>query len=166
MNVDSLPSPKLLRQLLKYEPETGKLFWRTRFNGREAFTYTDKGYRRGAVFGRMLRAHRVAWAIYYGEWPKDEIDHINGDKSDNRICNLRDVNRAENTHNLPLSPRNKTGHVGLFFDKKRQKWQSRIMVGGSHKHLGYFSTKPEAIAARQAAQKILGYHPNHGRPPA
>jgi hypothetical protein len=95
-----LPSPDLLRKLLRYEPETGKLFWRERdreffksdrdykvwnirFAGKEAFTASDCGYKTGKVFGKTYRAHRIIWALQTGAWPRDEIDHIDQDKSNN-----------------------------------------------------------------------------------
>lgn len=118
-------TPEILRQLLRYEPETGKLFWLERgpkwfsdkpvgqqhnanawnakYAGKEAFTSVGfNGYRQGSVFRQGMNLHRVAWAIHHGEWP-DHIDHINRDRLDNRICNLRSVTKAENAKNL--SPR-------------------------------------------------------------
>lgn len=112
-----LPSPEVLRQLLRYEPDTGKLFWlhraadlfpsksaakswNARFAGAEALaTDNGQGYLAGRINGRPLKAHRVVWAISYGEWPIGEIDHINGNPGDNRIANLRAVGRTENTRN-------------------------------------------------------------------
>lgn len=101
-------TPDLLRTLLRYDPDTGRLFWlersadidprrpfRIRFNdhtsGNEAFTSDDgNGYRQGKVLGKKMRGHRVAWAIFYGKWPEGDLRHRNGVRSDNRIANLRD----------------------------------------------------------------------------
>ena len=95
---DSTPSPDLLRELLRYEPDTGKLFWRerpiemftadrhmnawnARYKNHEAFTADDgKGYRQGKIFNKATKAHRVIWTIHYGAWPDDQIDHITASK--------------------------------------------------------------------------------------
>lgn len=179
-----LPSPKLLRKILRYDSETGKLFWRartidmfqhakvpeqvfkswkTRFQGKEAFTAIRDGYRIGIINQKRLSAHRVAWAIYHGEWPSDEIDHINGNRSDNRIENLRAVSRAENTRNRKLRSDNKSGVHGVYFIASIGKWAARINVNKKERHLGTFETKVEAIKARKEAEESAGYHTNHGR---
>ncbi len=106
----TLPCPTLLRQLLRYEPDTGKLFWlyrpdglkkwNTRYADKEAFTCTDAyGYRIGNLQKVGLKAHRVIWAMVHGEWPEHDIDHINGCRSDNRLVNLRHATRAQNLSN-------------------------------------------------------------------
>jgi hypothetical protein len=181
-----LPSPELLRKLLRYEPDTGRLFWRKRtpdmfegqsrnaqdccnawnnkFAGREAFTsISGKGYNSGAIFGRNYRAHRVIWAIFHGEWPRGQIDHINGNPSDNRIKNLRDVTNEENHRNMKTRSDNTSGVMGVFFYKTRKKWEAYIKTDGRKKHLGYFANIDDAIAARKAAEIKYGYHKNHGR---
>lgn len=106
--------PAELVNLLAYDPDSGRLFWlprlppifpiskdnsifNKRYAGTEAFRTQDKyGYRMGRILGRAYKAHRVGWAIHTGAWPVGDIDHIDGDPSNNRICNLRDVSRAEN----------------------------------------------------------------------
>ena len=185
MTAKNLPSPELLRKLLRYEPATGKLYWRERtpdmfvdgkyaaersckawnskFVDKEAFTASRNGYLHGAIFDRLYSAHRVIWAISYCKWPSNQIDHINGDRSDNRIKNLRSVSHAENTRNRRTSEVNTTGVMGVYWYKSRKKWYARIMFDGKNKHLGYFSNKADAIAARKAAEAKYGFHPNHGR---
>ena len=134
-----LPSIDTLRKLLRYEPETGKLFWLIRtadlFNdgyrsaagtcanwnakyaGKEALTSLNgNGYRQGFIFNKHFVAHRVAWALHYGVWPENEIDHINHDRADNRILNLRDVSRRENSINSKPSANNTSGFNGVHFD--------------------------------------------------
>lgn len=183
-----LPTPEVLRQLLRYEADTGKLFWiekseesvaserqstrqriarnwNARFSGREAFTAISKrGYHVGVLECRRLYAHRVAWAIYYGVWPTDMIDHINGDPLDNRICNLREVSCGENLRNQRLHDRNKTGHHGVWFDKRRNAYQVYITHNGTRIRLGRKRDLQEAIALRRAAEAKYGFHENHGRP--
>lgn len=182
-----LPTPDELRQLLRYEPETGKLFWRERNRtyfqsttpagkvrlwnemnaGREAFTSVDwSGHMYGRILGRHFSTHRVAWAIYYGAWPSGVIDHINGDPTDNRINNLRDVTPLENSRNGPLAPKNTSGVTGVYFNKKSQKWRAYIGLKNKQVNLGMFEDFETAAEARKRAEKELGYHPNHGSRPA
>lgn len=174
-------TPKEMRKLLRYERETGKLFWlerpremfpderawkiwNTRYAGKEAFTADNgNGYRRGAVFDKMYRAHRVIWAIHTGAWPDDHIDHINGVRDDNRIDNLRAVSHAENQKNCRGRKDNTSGVMGVHWYKRRGAWQAYIKVAGKNKHLGYFKSKEDAIAARAAAEIEYGFHENHGR---
>lgn len=178
-----LPSTEMLRKLLRYDPETGKLFWKNRsvdmfsegkqpvemtcfhwnrtWGGKEAFTANDgNGYKQGRIFSRGYRAHRVIWAIVYGYWP-NEVDHINGIRSDNRICNLRDVDRADNCRNISMRSNNTSGAVGVSWDKYYGKWHSRIR----DIHIGYYDEFDDAVEARRLAELEHGFHPNHGRLP-
>jgi len=103
-------------------------------------------------------AHRVAWALHYGEWPKHEIDHINGNKRDNRIQNLRDVPHLLNQRNRGLRADNTSGADGVSW-MKAGFW--RVTVAG--KYLGIFKDFEAAVAARKSAEQAHGYHVNHGR---
>lgn len=173
-------STEIVRELLRYEPETGRLFWlprdikwfdgnkyaadrcwkswNARDAGTEAFTSTNSnGYRSGAILRRTHLAHRVIWALVHGEWP-EEIDHINGIRDDNRLVNLRSVTRSENTKNLSRQTRNGTGIIGVTVQKNR----FRVSVGGGG-YVGLFRTIGEAIEARKVVERRLGYHCNHGR---
>ena len=163
-----------LRTRLRYEPETGKLFWldnedmpsswRTKYVGKEAFTATHhEGYKKGFVLNRDFRAHRVIWALHYGAWPSDKIDHINGVRNDNRIANLRVVSNQDNAKNMGKSSRNKSGVMGVHWHKRKEKWEARIRVDYKSRFLGYFDCIGQAIKARREAEKAYGYHPNHGR---
>lgn len=174
-----LPTPKDLRKVLRYDPQTGKLFWRerdvsmfrdgyrdakgncnnwnARYSGNEACNALSKGYLIGSVFGKRLKAHRVAWAIYYGEWPSHQIDHINGVRNDNRIENLRDVMSSENQKNMKTPSRNTAGHIGVY--AHNGKWRAKI----KNLHIGVFDSIDEAINARKNAQSRFGFHENHGR---
>ena len=181
-----LPSPELLRKLLRYEPETGKLFWRermpdmfrygkqtanhncrrwnSRFAGTEALTAVDRGgYRHGDIFGRKVKAHRVAYAIYYGTWPENEIDHIDGVCDNNRIVNLRAATSTDNKRNQKLSSKNTSGVVGVSWHNPTRKWRAYINDATGRKYLGLFTAKAEAISARKVAEIHFGYHENHGR---
>lgn len=188
MAAKPLPDADLLRQLLRYEPDTGKLFWRERplemfksgGSGQEFYwriwndRYAEqevspmdrpkgsRGYRIVGIFKSKYLFHRIAWKIVTGEDP-DEIDHINGDTADNRWCNLRNVTTAENKRNLAKSTRNRSGCTGVFWNSQFNRWQSFITVGLKTKHLGLHKTKESAIRARKSAEREMGFHPNHGR---
>lgn len=182
----SLPSPELLRKLLRYDADSGTLYWNNRtpdmfedgkrraasicnqWNsknaGNMALTSTcSGGYRIGAVNGVMVRAHRAVWAINFGYWPNMQIDHINGVRSDNRIENLREVCHQDNMRNIKAPSTNTSGHVGITFLKSEGKWKAGISVDGKTKHLGVFQEKSAAISARKDAEAKYGFHENHGR---
>lgn len=178
MTKQILPTPEELRQLLRYEPETGKLFWKERpremftrdrlhlsWNsknaGKEAFTASNRGYRVGRIFDVMQQGHRVVWAVYYGEWPDALVDHINGNKSDNRIDNLRAATKSENGMNRGATRANLVGLKGASWNEKYGKWESRIKAEGRAVFLGYFDTPEEAHAAYASA--VTKYHGEFAR---
>ena len=174
-------TPELLRTLLRYDPKTGKLFWRprlfdmfqtkrafsnwnNRFAEKAAFTARNTGgYFVGTIFGRSYLAHRVIWAITNGAWPKDQIDHISGARDDNNFSNLREASGSENQRNAKLRKDNTSGHVGVHWCNTTRKWRAKINVSGDTKVLGQFADKATAIATRLAAEVEFGYHVNHGR---
>jgi hypothetical protein len=92
-----------------------------------------------------------------GNWPADEIDHINGAKSDNRLCNLREASHLENCQNYKVGSNNSSGHPGFYFHSGKRKFHARIRVRREWKNLGYFRTKDEAVAARDVAK--AKFHP-------
>lgn len=179
-----LPSPEVLRQLLSYDPETGKLFWKRRderwfvgtskspkvlakwWNGRfaekEAFTPVNSaGYHTGTVLLKMLQAHRIAWAIHYGEWPEGFLDHINGIRTDNRIENLRPATPAENATNRGPQKNSVTGIKGVGWCKKSRKWRARVVYQRKQHVVGYFDDISDAAAAYAVAVKR--YHGEFSR---
>ena len=176
-----LPDPKLLRKLLRYDPDTGKLFWRirteeiaparqslktwnSRYANREAFTSVDAyGYKVGNIQKIQYKAHRVIFAMHCLCWPYGEIDHVNGNRADNKIENLREVSREQNQRNVKLKSTNTTGNCVVGWDKRLGKWSARIGHGKTFRGLGYFEKKGDAIAARKQAETEMGYHSNHGR---
>lgn len=138
--------------------------WNKRWAEKEAFTADHgKGYRCGRFNGKPLFAHRVIWAIVHGHWPEQDIDHINGIRSDNRLSNLRSVSRSENMRNKMRPPNNTSGFIGVSWDKKSGKWFAQIQVCGKNNSLGHFSDKSEAVKARKRAEQEFGFHINHGR---
>jgi HNH endonuclease/AP2 domain len=166
-------TPALLRQLIRLDERTGKLFWlarkfpsswNTRLAGKEAFLADNgNGYKVGTIFNKKYYAHRVAWAVAHGEWPNGHIDHINHDRSDNRIANLRVVTHAENSKNQSLRSSNTSGVTGVSFAKAKSKWIASICRNGKQVSLGYFDNLADASHARQLAARNAGYHENHGR---
>jgi hypothetical protein len=180
----TIPAQTVLRQLLRYEPETGRLFWRergvewfrhgehsaehtaakwnARFAGKEALTATVTGYKFGNLFGVKLLAHRVIWKWVHGTDP-DQIDHINGNRADNRLENLRSVDATTNQRNTKRPVHNTSGRIGVSYDRHRDKWAAYITLGSRKTKLGRFSTFEAACAARDAAEREHGFHENHGR---
>lgn len=152
-----------LRSLLSYDPETGILTRLTdnrrgRRIGDVAGSAHHSGYIEVMVMGKNYRAHRICWLHAYGVWPTHDIDHINGIKNDNRLCNLRDAPEATNMQNeRNVRKNNLSGFMGVQFRKDRNKWVATIRVNGRPKRLGSFSTPEEAHDAYLAGKRL--YHP-------
>jgi len=158
-----------IKSRLKYEPDTGHVFWiKGPRSGKQAFTYTSKKGYYVSTFRHeggctTLAAHRVAWALYHGEWPSGQIDHIDGNKLNNRLVNLRDVVNAENAKNMAMKSNNTSGVNGVYLHKQTGKWCAQINAFGKTIGLGLFPKIEEAVIARKAAERVLGYSPTHGR---
>jgi hypothetical protein len=156
-----------LKEAFQYDPATGIVTWKLPAKGRTLErplgTPIKGGYLILTFKRRQHLLHRVAWLLANGAWPEGDIDHINGDPSDNRICNLRDVPHVENMRNQKLPSDNKSGRIGVLYRKRDKVWCARISVNGKRVHLGSFKTKEDAEAARNLAETQAGYHPNHGR---
>jgi len=97
-----------------------------------------------------------------GEWPENQVDHINHIRNDNRWINLREVTHQENNKNCSLRVTNTSGFMGICWDTSRGLWKSQIMVDGKTKYLGRFKDKKQAIKARQEANILYNFHENHG----
>ncbi len=176
-----------LVRLLNYDPETGCLTWRERvasdfsgwgrgknkdalpewrvirWNKRYAGCEVNSvdvqsGYSRIYLFDRSLYKHRVIWVMLNGPIPpKMEIDHINGNRADNRLVNLRLVSVTENAKNRTVSKRNTSGVNGVHFDRRRGVWVAKIRADGVEQKLGDFPTKAAAAAARKEANDAMGF---------
>lgn len=144
--------------------------WNARYAGKECGTLDDKGYRRILLRFETnktfkIRAHRLAWFIVNGVLPNGEIDHINQDKLDNRISNLRDVTKEVNQRNGTRKSNNTSGVAGVCWHKQRKKWCAQAAGIGEKKskHIGLFDTIEEADAAVRLFRSENGYTANHGR---
>ena len=151
-----------LRQLLSYNPGTGVFTWLVALRlgkpaGDVAGTLGADGYISISILRRKYKAHRLAWLYLHGEWPKDEIDHINGDRADNRLANLRPATRHKNSANKRRYSNNQSGRKGVNWHRQHQKWCTRITVNGKRKHIGLFhSLEDAADAYRRAAIENFG----------
>jgi hypothetical protein len=138
--------------------------WNTRYAGKEALGHVDAdGYKIGAILGRNYLAHRIIWLIISGCCPSGEIDHINGNRSDNRIANLRDVSKSENQRNATIRSDNASGFTGVCWHKAANKWIASIFVQKKNIYLGVFENIEDAKAARKAAEREYKFHKNHGK---
>lgn len=140
-----------IKQILHYDQDTGIFTWKvnrtgTALAGTVAGKMT-KGRVQIKINGKRYYAHRLAWIYVYGEWPTQEIDHINLVMDDNRIENLRQATHQQNNWNKKCRKGSRSGHKGVCFDKSSSKWRSECMVNGSRKLLGYFPTPEEASEA-------------------
>lgn len=174
-------------QILKYDPATGKLFWlprsaemfklgkisrehnaakwNSRYAETEAFTYTTPhGYKCGQIEHSPYLAHLVIWLLISRTWPTMQIDHINGDRADNRLANLRHISQEENHLNQKRPSDNSSGVIGVSWTPHVRKWHAYINKGGKRTNLGWYHELADAKKARQIAETAFGFHPNHGRP--
>lgn len=155
----------------RYDTNTGKLYWRvTNSNrapaGSEVASVRNCGYVCVRLRGRTFLAHRIIWGMMNPEnklQPGEEIDHIDHNRENNLLSNLRKTTRKENSRNLSLARNNTSGVTGVSFDKTRGKWRAEIKVEKKLIHLGRFETIDGAIAARKAAEVKYGFHENHGK---
>jgi hypothetical protein len=154
-------TPELVREYFDYDPETGRLALRKHMPyqrvavGTEPGHIDNNGYRRVKLFGKRVQAHILIWMHQYGARPVKLIDHINRIKTDNRLSNLRDVSASMNAANR--TPNNKADFLGVYYYSKTDSWSARISVNHQEIYLGWWKTKEEAIAARQAAEKLLQF---------
>lgn len=156
------PTPgdaEIIRRCLSYGPETGRLVWIARPHaafpgalGREA-GWSSLGYRKVMIDGTVYFLHRLAWWLSHGCMPADgiEIDHINGDRSDNRLANLRLATRAQNSCNQNPQTGGTSRFKGVSRHRAAGKWQAHIQVGRRSEYLGLFETEHEAASAYNAA---------------
>lgn len=155
------PTFEQVKEILAYDPEMGVLTWiRPKINqiktGTPAGRLQNFGYRQITLLGRTYVAHRVAWLLYTGRWPRTQIDHINCDPNDNRISNLREASPSQNKANSRKNKNNTTGYKGVRLIKNN-RYRAEIMYNRKRISLGYFDTPEEGHSAYLlAAKKYFG----------
>jgi len=147
--LDSLLTYEEAVQRFEYDPLTG--FLRSRNDHRWVSVPQTNGYLCIFHNGKRFRCHRIVWLLHKGEWPKHQIDHINRNKLDNRIENLRDVPRRINSANKS----NNASMVGTTWHPKKRKWKAKIQVNNKSIHLGYFNTQEEASQRYQQEVELI-----------
>jgi hypothetical protein len=157
-----------LREVLDYDPGTGVFRWtdkgRNCLIGKVAGSTSNvTGYCIICVDKKTYSAHRLVWLHVHGFFPPEQVDHINRDRTDNRLSNLRLVSNAENRRNVGLSKYNTSGVSGVGWSRRENRWVSRIGVEGKTIYLIYTKDFFEACCARLSANNKYGFHPNHGR---
>lgn len=169
----------LLCSRLQYDSSTGILTWKprpktdfndarswntwnSRYAGKRAGNLQANGYRKVAIDGYPYVEHRLIWVMVYGESPL-HIDHQDGDRTNNILANLRSVTAAENHKNVRRKVSNSSGVTGVTWSRRRNKWRAYIRVNYVRTDLGEFSLIEDAIACRKAAERLHGFHENHGR---
>lgn len=148
------PTENYIKNVLLYNPETGEFLWKYRndaldmwnktWAGKAAGTSGDK-YLKIGLLGKIHAAHRLAWLYMTGEWPKGEIDHINGNKFDNRWDNIRESTKSQNQCNRTMTRKNTSGYKGVCM--VRGRWMAQIKVRNKHFYLGYFAKPEDAYVA-------------------
>jgi hypothetical protein len=159
MRPRELPPLSIIEEHLSYDPETGELHWKkdrhsAKVKGKRAGTLLN-GYLSVKIHGKNYFVHRVAYALYHGEQLSTDllIDHIDGDKSNNRIDNLRKADYSENGYNRKQGVNNTSGRTGVHYVNGTGKWQARIVLSGKRVSLGYFTDLEDAITARLNAEQ-------------
>lgn len=140
-----------LKELLKYDSTTGSIIWVAKpckHNsvkiGQTAGYVNNNGYRMIKIKGNLYCAHRLAWLYVHGEFPRLSIDHINGNKADNKLSNLREASYEENVHNSAKRSGCTSQYKGVHWDKHMQKWRARIVIDKKPRCLGFYDTEEEA----------------------
>lgn len=169
---------ELVRSLIEYNPDTGVATWKqrtsehisrssslkswnTQFAGKQVKTVDGKGYYHFSYKGKFYRLHRMIWLYVHGEMP-NIIDHINGDRLDNRLCNLRNTNQQSNSMNQRRSSKNTSGVAGVYKNKRSDRWCAQMKFNGKTYHLGSSKSFFEAICMRKSEERRLGFSLDHG----
>lgn len=152
---------KRLKEVLHYNPDNGLFYWlvaRQRINVGQIAGYTDsRGYITIAIDGGHHKAHRLAWVYTHGYFPEHGMDHLDRNKSNNCIENLREVSQSCNMRNTGNPKNNSSGVKGVSFCNRTGKWHTKIVVPGKQHFLGYYKSFHNAACARLAAEQCLGW---------
>lgn len=146
-------------RLLQYDPATGVFTWKIggkkTVAGGRAGSVRSHGYEMIGINYRRYYSHRLAWFFVTGTWPVGQIDHINGDRADNRFANLRIATHSENQRNRGRQRNNQSGATGVHWAAREQKWVAKIKANGRTRQIGVFSDRAAAIEARKAAEQAV-----------
>jgi hypothetical protein len=155
-------SIEALRAVVAYDHSTGQVVWIARSGkksriGQPVGSAHSQGYREASILGHRLFVHRVVWALMTGAWPVGLIDHINGDRADNRWSNLRLATPQMNSANMRRRPNNRSGFKGVVRGRNGEKWLAFIHVSGKTQYLGTHKTPEEAHQTYlEAAKRHFG----------
>lgn len=150
-----------MSRVITYNPLTGDFTWAVSRPGAKfgaiAGSITAEGYRQVRINRKVYSSHRLAWFFINGKWPNGEIDHINGNRLDNKASNLRVVDRSVNSQNKRSAMKNNKscGLLGVTWNKQHKKWQSKIMVNKKSHHVGLFDCPEEAHSAYLRKKRVL-----------
>lgn len=161
MNARDMLTQNYLKTLIHYNPETGECvrLSKTSFNTKAGEVINgkdDRGYKRLMINRVRYKLHQLIWLYVYGEFPKEDIDHINQDKTDNRLQNLRDVSRSVNCRNIRFRKNSPFGISGISLNDS--KYMVRIVQKGKEKYIGRFDDFFEACCVRKSAEHKCQYH--------
>lgn len=153
----AIPSKEELNELFDYHPVTGILYWKNhiRMKGKEAGGVDNSGYIRVRIKNKKYLIHRIIWTIVHGDIDGGEIDHINGNKSDNRIDNLRLCSRSENCMNRGLFKTNKLGVKGVIYHQTMKKYKASISKDNKKVTIGFYDNKDDAYTAYKNMTLLL-----------
>jgi hypothetical protein len=155
---------EIAKALFNYDSETGLLTWKFSsgqiVKGAEAGTNignckSKTKYRGIKLFKLTYKVHRIIWLMQTGDWPKGDVDHIDGDGLNNKWENLRDITHSQNLMNAAVRSDSTSGYKGVSYDSRRDKWYAYINIDGKRKMLGRHRTMQEAITARRDAEQDL-----------
>lgn len=158
-----------LKSRLTYDPQSGVFIWKSKIPhsgieiGQVAGTLTSNGYLKIFINRKYYLSHRLAWFYINGYWPKDQIDHINHNRKDNSIKNIRLSNSKLNQMNKSMAKNNTSGVTGVSWSKVGLRWVANIKVNYKSINLGSFALFHEAVNARKNAEALYGFHENHGK---
>lgn len=146
-----------LLEVLDYNPDTGIFTWKITLSNRAkagqiAGVVNNTGHIRISIDKHKYYAHSLAWFYMYGVWPRKLMDHINRNPADNRICNLREASKSQNSMNRELQSNNISGTTGVWYSLRQNRWCARITVDNQIIGLGTYKTLEEAVQARKIAE--------------
>lgn len=152
-----------LQQVVYYDPETGIMYrYLKSIEDRPIGSDHGEGYLRARVDGKRYLIHRLAFLYMTGRWPNNQIDHIDGNRLNNKWANLREASNQNNSKNQRIPSSNTSNTIGVYWHGREKKWRAQIVVNGHLKYLGSFQDLEEAVKSRKEAEEKYSFHKNHG----